>query len=587
MTEINYSPAAARAQSFGTPWAALSTDAKSADQLTAGQLALPPHRAWRVPETVTWRENPFGEVNWVAQLHMLRWIDPLRRRVERGDLRHLDTWVKFATSWIEANPPGRGRAAYAWADMVEAARAVTFCMGVPMLEKHRPDVLNTVLRSIEEHGEWLEDESHIRTGNHALQQHQGLLVIGAVLERQDWVDLAVERSRKMLDATYDAQGVNEEGAVQYHQINYQWWNTLSKRVREITGTVPPEFDRVRLAPIAMAHATRPDGLYETIGDTEEFAPRGFPHPNIDYVSSAGEKGVPPANTVEVFDSGYVFGRSTWGTATKSFADADFYSLRFGPQNRIHGHADGMGLTLFANRAPVLVDSGKYAYDAKDPFRAHLLSREAHNAPSLTGLEYDRAATVELTAHSRSHGCEYFEFADEGYAGASLRRSIVISLENRLIFAVDSFESETATTLNQHWHLAPDAGHRAEDAGVYCVWLRVKGRFAFSPDTTTAVVSGRTSPIQGWYSPTWREKVPVRTVIASTSGRSGSIATAFAYGDSPLSTLTIAEHSDSPDGALSFTIAADGTSYTAVLGDSWGTVLHGDRNPADVIPVMSK
>ena len=39
---------------------------------------------------------------------------------------------------------------------------------------------------------------HVRNGNHALQQHQGLLVIGAVLERAEWVALAVERMTAML-----------------------------------------------------------------------------------------------------------------------------------------------------------------------------------------------------------------------------------------------------------------------------------------------------------------------------------------------------------------------------------------------------
>src|SRR5699024_9243022 len=133
----------------------------------------------------------------------------------------LDLWLTIAEGWIEKNPPGRGRANYSWADMIEAARAMTFAFALPVLQDERPEKVPVIIESLVQHGEWLEDETHIRTGNHALQQHQGLLVIGAVLERPEWVDLAVRRSVDMLHSSYDDEGINEEGAVQYHQINFQ------------------------------------------------------------------------------------------------------------------------------------------------------------------------------------------------------------------------------------------------------------------------------------------------------------------------------------------------------------------------------
>src|SRR5699024_4223648 len=131
---------------FGPPWNRLSSDAKVAERLSQGTLELPPHRAWAVPDQLNWGANPFGEVNWVAQFHMLRWLDPLRRQAERGNTAYMDTWEKVALSWIADNPPGRGKASYAWADMVEAARAVTFCLALPLLEKRSEKVLQTVLR---------------------------------------------------------------------------------------------------------------------------------------------------------------------------------------------------------------------------------------------------------------------------------------------------------------------------------------------------------------------------------------------------------------------------------------------------------
>ena len=577
-----YSTNMAKRLAFGPPWNKLSSDVKAASDLSNGILALPPHQSWKMPVTLNWGANPFGEANWVAQFHMLRWIDPLRRRAEIGETQHLDTWVHIARSWIEDNPPGRGKASYSWADMVEAARAVTFCLALPLLDQHRPEFVPTLLRSIAEHGEWLADEAHIRTGNHALQQHQGLLVIGAVLERDDWIDLSIERCREMLRSSYDSQGLNEEGAVQYHQINYGWWNTLAQRVNVIRGSVPPEFDLVKRAPLAMAHATRPDGTYELIGDTEVFSPRGVGHPATDYVSSNGRRGAAPRDSAVVYQSGYVFGRSTWGNTETEFSEADFYSLRFGPQNRIHGHADGMSLTLFHKGESLLVDSGKYAYDAKDPFRAHLLSREAHNSISVVGRDYDKTCLVELTHHHLGAAVHHYRFADEGYDGVALNRDFLISLPEQLIVVLDSFTSDTPVAVRQNWHLNPEAGHRSETASVYTVTPKSQMRFGFEESARLQVVKGSRNPIQGWYSPTWREKVENRTLTAEVTAQSGRIATAIRYGEVG-ETLTIAHIEPSNDNAdvAVFDIRTDTSRYTALLGSDWG-YLGAGRLEADAV-----
>ena len=574
-SELTYSTEMATKLAFGPPWNRLSSDAKVAERLSQGTLELPPHRAWAVPDQLNWGANPFGEVNWVAQFHMLRWLDPLRRQAERGNTAYMDTWEKVALSWIADNPPGRGKASYAWADMVEAARAVTFCLALPLLEKRSEKVLQTVLRSIEQHGEWLADDAHIRTGNHALQQHQGLLVIGAVLRRDDWVDLAITRSRNMLRASYDPQGINEEGAVQYHQINYSWWNTLGQRVKIIRGEVPHEFDLVNRAPIAMAHATRPDGNYELIGDTEIFSPRGVRHPATDYVSSGGESGIAPPNTTAVYNSGYVFGRSTWGNPTTSFADADFFSLRYGPQNRIHGHVDGMAMTLFHNGESLLVDSGKFAYDAKDLYRAHFLSRESHNSVAVVGADYDKTSSVVLEEHFVGEACQYFRFADSGYSGVRLTRDLLVSLPEKLIVIIDSFSSESEVRVRQNWHLSPEAGHRREGDSILTVTKMSQMRFAFADAPDIAVVRGTTNPIQGWYSPTWRNKVENRVLSAETSGQSGRIATVLSYGDAPAE-LSITSKTHSDDDINEYLIVNNGRAYSACISKSGGYLVKGER-----------
>ena len=581
-----YSRKMAQDLAFGPLFSPTSQDAAKVSALVAGKLDLPPNPSWNMPAEVTWYENPFKEPNWVAQFHMLRWLDPLRRQAQKGDASLIDHWLAIAESWIEKNPPGRGRANYSWADMIEAARAMTFAFALPVIEDERPHHLPAILTSLEQHGAWLEDASHIRSGNHALQQHQGLLVIGAVLEREEWVDLAVERSVAMLQSTYDDQGINEEGAVQYHQINFQWWNNLATRVRIATGSVPGAFDRVAKAPVAMAHATRPDGNYELIGDTEIFSPRNLGHPAITYVSSAGTDGIPPQDRVAVYESGYAYGRSTWGDARTRFSDASFYSLRFGPQNRIHGHADGMALTLWAGGESLLVDSGKLAYDAKDPYRGHLLSREAHNSVSVRGVEYNRTASVELLISQRSEDVEHFRFEDTGYPGVRLVRDVLIALRWNLAVVVDSFEAQEDVTVSQWWHLSPDASHRKEDSAVVTRTAGNELRFTWPEGAVSTRISrGTTKPFQGWYSPTWRKLIPTRTVEASVTGTTGSLATVLSYSAarSPASVEVVA--TDSAEGLLLHINRGDAESFSALLTDTAAALVRSTHSSADLAKVL--
>lgn len=585
-TSPAYSRDMAERLAFGTPFDPTPQDSKKVQELLAGSLALPPNPTWAMPAEITWYENPFKEPNWVAQFHMLRWLDPLRRQAQTGRHKLIDLWLSIAESWIEKNPPGKGRANYAWADMIEAARAMTFTFALPVIEDLRPEKLPILLFSLRQHGEWLAEPSHIRTGNHALQQHQGLLVIGAVLRRPEWIELAVSRSETMLRESYDDQGINEEGAVQYHQINFLWWRTLRRRILLATGTAPDAFDRIEKAPLAMAHSTRPDGRYELIGDTEEFTPRGLGHAAIDYVSSSGTKGIAPRDRTAVFDAGYIYGRSTWGDRRQKFADASFYSLRFGPQNRIHGHADGMSLTLWAGRESLLVDSGKFAYDAKDPYRAHLLSRASHNSLSVAGVEYDRTISVELTASGQHDDFEHFRFEDRGYTGTVLTRNLLISLQWGVALVIDEFVADQEITVNQSWHLAPTASHRRETDSVVVRTATNELRLSWPEGTITPnIVRGSRAPFQGWFSPTWRVIEPTRVVETSSTGVQGRVVTtlSFTAAKEPRPVSVSVEETDQ---GLHLKIArADTEAFSALVTDTDAVLVRGEQTAADLSHVL--
>lgn len=569
---MTYSREMAEAHAMGARFVHTSEDRKIADAITSLKLDLSPHPETSLKESPTWKEDPFGEPNWVFQYHTLRWLDPLRRQAEKGKESDIDVWLHYALSWIDANPPGKGKSRFSWADMVDGARALTFAFALPAIEDLRPEYLDRILSSLEDHGNWLAVPEHIKRGNHALQQHQGLLVVGAVLRRPEWVNLAIERCVDMLNVAYDAQGMNEEGAPQYHHMNHSWWSLMRRRVEITTGSSPEEFDRISLAPVGLAHATRPDGLTEMIGDTEEFEMGGIDHPAVKYVQSKGSAGTPPDELVKVYDRGYVFGRSTWGDDDQKFSDASFYSIRFSDQNRIHGHLDGMALTLYQNGESFFLDSGKFAYDLRDKFRQYFISRQAHNSLSVVGREYSSATSVTLESQSISDDCQSFSFLDKGYEGVVLRRMILISLHLRVAVIADRFQSESPIDVEQWWHLVPGASHRKEDGSVFVRSRKNEARmFNLQPDISVRPYEGKEKPVQGWYSPSWRARVPSRALAIGTSGTDGALTTVIDFSDD--SEHSVLELNDREvEGSESVKIVrSDGSAVSVLFNDAGGSV----------------
>ncbi len=510
---LEHARAVAARQSFGPHFEHRATDARAVELLADRRIQLHPHAQWQLPTEMTWTEDPFSNRNWAAQLHMLRWLEPARRVALAGDEGARALWVEHARSWVEHNPPGASRSVWAWSDMVEAVRGFVLVAGLLIV-----DDAGWVLRALEQHGEWLEDDQHLGRANHALHQHEALFVIGTALRRDRWVALGRSRLQALLDESYDEQGVNAEGSPAYHDLNYRWWSRALRRL-ELEGEPPlPHAERVAAAPLALAHATRPDGEYESIGDGDGGRPRSLDHPATKYVASDGADGEPPADLVAVFDRGYVFGRSGWGETDRRLVEETFYSISFGSGRRVHGHADGGSLTYFAGGRPWVVDPGKYIY-GEHPVRDLVLKRASHNVVHVPGRRHDRSCVVELVARATTSGTDHFVFEDRGYAGVVLRRSVTFDRRTEALVVVDHVEADGEIEAQQRWLFAPDVD----------VTLEGEDRLALtSPHGSTRMhmlaggdvrlVRGQTEPHEGWKATGWGKAEPATQASVSRRGR---------------------------------------------------------------------
>lgn len=492
---------------------------KDVDRLLAGRLKMAPHPEWELPEEPTWREDPFSDRNWCFQFHMLRWLEPLRRAAAKGDDAAFDMWLRWLTDWVEANPPEAPRSSWAWTDMSDGIRAQHLCQAAPMMAVRRPDLMPWLEHTIRVHAEHLADPHKMGNANHALHQQESLFVCGRVLgEKQLW-QLAEARMCTLLHEQYDAQGVNAEGATAYHYNNFLWWERALERF-DIEGLPRPDgADRHLHAPVEIAHATRPDGTLVPIGDTDTVDPRAITHPAIDYVTSNGARGTAPSETTAVYDAGLVLARSGWGSAERPYMDQTYYSVRFGPSRRVHGHPDGGSLTYSAQRTNWVVDLGKFQYGASTA-RDHVASRAAHTLVSLDGKAPRKDSTVSLVRSAFEPTHHDVELADDSFRGILLGRRVIYSTTGEYLIVLDSVDSARKVTAFQRWQLGPEItsslnGSTAElgsENGVASLQ-------SLGPDAEVTTVRGREDPFDGWVSRAWKSTEPATAIMFSRTGTS--------------------------------------------------------------------
>lgn len=548
-------------------------DTAAAEEIMNGAITLQPYPVWNVRGEIDWNADPFGQDDWQAELHTLRWMEPVRLVALSGDKKACDFWLRTCRSWVAAHPstgPGATDPVnHVWGDRVASMRALALTFGLSLTNEGEGRWL---LGSLYEHGAWLLNSTRPDHPNSALYQAQALFVLGSVFTQRDWAAVAVDRMTVLLEESYDGQGINVDGAVGYHKRNLILWEEAFSRL-DLEGIARPQSaTRLAQARLELAYATKPDGKFELIGDTEPSGPNGLSSPELDYVKSQGSLGVPPGALTKVYDRGYIFGRSGWGDYERDFKDETFYSLSFGRADRVHGHQDGGALTLHSGGRSWLIDSGQSA-DGESRMRDYCVSREGHNVVHIPGRDYARASNVVLTRSSTDSRVDDFTFTDVGYAGVEIKRRVIYCRGGDFFLVVDTVLSDKEVEASQRWHL--NAGTVVKksrngfllEQGSNAAWIQWSGNMP-----GLSVVEGSESPFDGWMSDeqTVRRASPVIsasqkgkrfrfiTIIASPQSRQFELANLVATGGKLNLSTKIGRHQ--------FNVAVDEDRATVSLGE---------------------
>jgi hypothetical protein len=327
--------------------------------------------------------------------------------------------------------------------------------------------------------------------------------VGCVLGRDDWLDRGQRRGNANIAVSVDDQGGNHEQAVRYVDYMAQLVDEFARTLAACGRAAPPNLDRLAKLRRFVAHSLRPDGRYEQLGDTYAQRP---------------DAAVPtPASRYAVYRAGFVFWRSAWAPT------ASFYSLRFGPPRRFHGHHDHTALTYVRGAREWLIDAGTAGYRpsaARDWER----TSAAHNVVVAEGAGRMRNVETRLRDSQFASGWQSYRLEDEPYDRITRSRRVLhVDGPEEFLLVVDRLRDtrDRRATYRQLWHL-PQHVTAARPVDGRFTALSSDGARRFhvlqlEPATSMNVVKGAASPRQGWRSRSFEEHLAAPTAVTTVRG----------------------------------------------------------------------
>ncbi|WP_328475103.1 hypothetical protein OHA21_17485 [Actinoplanes sp. NBC_00393] len=449
-------------------------------------VTLPP----AVPFTVgdmnhgSWRQPPVADPTWRLQYQSLMWVPPLAIRAARdGQLASLTNLVDQVVQFHQHNPDPK-RQADGWDEGTAVRRLqVENCL---YALTRSPALLAGMVADVEVlTGDRYYGPPFRPVHNHGLMANLAMFSAGKLADRPDWARLAVDRILAEAPLSFSAQGVTHEQSSYYQRVNAHMWENAAKRLETLPG-YGEAVKQVRATALkahrAFRHMTEPDGGIVLIGDSETRA--GAP----------GDKTDRPI--LHDDEAGWIIGRSSW-----TDPDATYYTVRYGPQRRAHGHENRAGgVTWTALGVRVIVGTGRYSYNTRDEKARYRLTPESQNVAAPAGAKVAAASTsTAVTNFGRSQ--HRIQVNDNVY-GTQHRRDITVSPAEAHLTVTDAF---SVAGWSQHWHLDP-------------AWKRVPGTQDFrhpSGRRLTVSTTGRLSDVwrgdkarpYGWVFPKAGQQVP--------------------------------------------------------------------------------
>ncbi|NUR92703.1 MAG: hypothetical protein HOY71_52260 [Nonomuraea sp.] len=468
-------------------------------------VGLPPYK---LGKKINWGASPYHNRSWEFVFQSLRWMGTLVVAYEdTGEEQYLDRAKEIAKDWVAKNRRGAsGTKPYVWKDHPVSLRSQALvCLSMHVKDAWLKD-------SLKEHAKLLSDPRLYKKGhNHGMDQDIALMGIGCRYGRTDWANLAAKRLTGTVKLDVDSQGALMEQAPRYAVYVYGRLQVAMDNMKACGRKVPSEIaKRADALKDFVAHATQPNGFMAPIGDGDAET-----EPKMDLGK--------PSDPVKVYKAGYVFGRTEWGKP-----ESAFYSIRFGPGLKFHGHEDHLGVTYYAKGRDILVDGGFNSYE-KSAYRYWTLGPTAHNIPTVVGARFRPRTASKLLKSRLGDQSQSFKLGDQAY-GVTRTRTVLVNHGDDFMAVLDS--ASGGKKIQNLWRFDPSLKVVSKSGGRVVL---ADGKFR----VTLAQYSTSCKPLGGqrverggklgWVSPAYLSKKRTNVVVSPAAK---SLLTVIVPGDSP-------------------------------------------------------
>lgn len=546
--------ARAGSQCAGSGFEASPTDAVQARNIMAGRFKLDRYGYMDVASNPNWHNQGSLDYSGNGLQHALWWALPLLR-TGMADNRP-DMTARFYAlidDWLHDNPIKRPRSSQAYGQIESGFRMITLACAA----QYAGSRTRRYTRALREQARYAVSRWTL-VNNASFHQASGIFTAACLLPDRKLRRRALSYLARAAGSLIHSDGSVFEGSLEYARATYIWTLEEANRVQACGVAPPAELARAYLIPNFLAYGVRPDGKYEALGDggaKTAYPADAPPGTYLQYASTAGESGPTPPSLFAPFGAGFVFGRSGWGTGD-SFAGKTFYSVRTGagPSQVYHAHADAGSLTVHADGAQLLLDSGPYGGSST------IRTRLAHNVVSIDGLAPRSPAPTVVTARSNADG-DLITLADRSYRKTSLTRTIWYDRQGDFFVVIDTIKQQRRRTVSQNWNLGRDravelvgSSAHTTGAGANLSLISVGTAPGYS------VLQGSYSPWGGWNSEFYSEVAPAPSVRAAMRDKRLTFATVIiprAIGVGPES---VAASGETYPGGANVTVTRGGTNY---------------------------
>jgi hypothetical protein len=329
-----------------------------------------------------------------------------------------------------------------------------------------------------------------------------LVRAGDLLAVPSWKSTAIKRMTSEAPLAFSRLGTSYEQSSMYQLVNANLWAQAVAVLNASPGgqTAAATINAsVTAARTVYRWMTEPDGGIVQVGDSDE---------------QPGTVGAPIAARVLRDDqAGWIIGRWSWTDPYTTY-----YTVRYGPGRRAHGHHDRAGgVTWSTWGVRVLVGPGRFSYDAADRYNAYQIGPQGQNValPDARAVTNASAAVLASKVQAPAHA---WTIKDRMF-GIDHTRGINIDRDRRTLVVGDAFPA--AALWRQRWHLDPAWRLVSGGAnGTKLVFSHPSGRRLTVTTTgrVSSVLRGVTWPPAGWHFPRFRSRVWAPEIVIRSYGR---------------------------------------------------------------------